>query len=89
MINYLSRGIFLSIMALIIVPSCSDLTTTKPADKIIDYMKNDKELDLVIMATHGRSGMGQLLHGSTADRVVHEATVPVLLVTAHTHAPEE
>lgn len=60
----------------------------KPAETIIDYIKKDKDLDLIIMATHGRSGVGQLLHGSTADRVVHDTTVPVLLVTPQTHAPE-
>ena len=36
--------------------------------------------DLIAMATHGRGGVGRLLLGSTADRVVHQAEVPVLLV---------
>lgn len=36
--------------------------------------------DLIVMATHGRKGLSHLLLGSVADCVVHDATVPVLLV---------
>jgi nucleotide-binding universal stress UspA family protein len=36
--------------------------------------------DLVILGTHGRSGLTHLLLGSVAEGVVHQATVPVLLV---------
>lgn len=38
--------------------------------------------ELVVMATHGRGGVGRLLHGSVADAVVRGARVPVLLVPA-------
>ena len=36
--------------------------------------------DLIVMGTHGRRGMNRLLLGSDAERVLREATVPVLLV---------
>jgi nucleotide-binding universal stress UspA family protein len=36
--------------------------------------------DLIVMGTHGRNGRTQLLLGSDAERVVHAALVPVLLV---------
>ena len=36
--------------------------------------------DLVVMATHGRSGLGRALLGSVADHVVHHARCPVLLI---------
>jgi nucleotide-binding universal stress UspA family protein len=36
--------------------------------------------DLISMGTHGRRGISKLLLGSDAERVLHEATVPVLLV---------
>lgn len=38
------------------------------------------ECDLVVMATHGRSGLGRALLGSVADHVVRHAGCPVLLV---------
>jgi nucleotide-binding universal stress UspA family protein len=38
--------------------------------------------DLVIMATHGRSGLRRLALGSVADEVLHTATQPLLLVRA-------
>ncbi len=36
--------------------------------------------DLIVMATHGRTGFRRLVLGSVAERVVHHATVPVLVV---------
>ena len=38
--------------------------------------------DLIVMCTHGRSGLGRLLLGSVAERVLQTATVPLLLVPA-------
>lgn len=38
------------------------------------------EVDLIAMATHGRSGMGRWVYGSVAERVLRGATRPVLLV---------
>ena len=35
---------------------------------------------LIVMATHGRSGLGRVLLGSVAEAVVHGATLPVMLV---------
>jgi len=58
-----------------------DLVEGNAADAIVDYAgKND--VDLIIMATHGRSGIGRWALGSVADRVVRHAKVPVLLVRA-------
>jgi nucleotide-binding universal stress UspA family protein len=41
-----------------------------------------RHADLVVMATHGRSGLERWVRGSVAEGVVHAATVPVLLVHA-------
>jgi nucleotide-binding universal stress UspA family protein len=60
----------------------------KPAEVITKLVAKDKEIDLIIMATHGRSGVGRLLHGSTADRIIHDAVVPIMLVTPHDRKPE-
>ena len=49
------------------------------ADKILDYtVEND--VDLIVMATHGRSGITRWWMGSVAEKVVSESATPVLLV---------
>ena len=35
--------------------------------------------DLIVLGSHGRSGIARLMLGSVADRVVHESTIPVLI----------
>ena len=49
------------------------------ATSLIDLAK-ETEGSMVAMTTHGRSGIGRWLLGSVADRVVHHAESPVLLV---------
>jgi nucleotide-binding universal stress UspA family protein len=49
------------------------------ANTILGYAA-DKGADLIALATHGRGGVSRWLLGSTADKVIHSATVPVLLV---------
>jgi nucleotide-binding universal stress UspA family protein len=51
-----------------------------PAEEILDYAKKN-EVDLIIMSTHGRSGVSRWVFGSVADRVVHHSATPVLIVT--------
>ncbi len=46
---------------------------------IIDYA-NDRQIDLIVIATHGRTGFEHLIFGSTAERVVRESPCPVLTV---------
>jgi nucleotide-binding universal stress UspA family protein len=51
------------------------------AESITEYVKKN-EVDLVIIATHGRSGVSRWVMGSVADRVMRSACVPVLMVRA-------
>ncbi len=51
------------------------------ADEIIRYC-GEVGRTLVVMSTHGRSGLGRWVYGSVADRVLRYADVPVLLVRA-------
>jgi nucleotide-binding universal stress UspA family protein len=41
-------------------------------------------VDLIVMSTHGRSGVSRWVFGSVADRVLRSATMPILLVRAPT-----
>jgi len=43
----------------------------------------------VVMATHGRTGLSHLLHGSVAEEVLAASHVPVLLVRSHVGPPAE
>lgn len=52
------------------------------AGGITDYAK-ENAIDLVIVGTHGRGAVKQLLMGSAAERVVRTAPCPVLTVRAH------
>jgi len=51
------------------------------APEIITYCQ-EHDIDVVVMGTRGRSGVGRLLLGSVAERVVREAPCPVLTVPA-------
>lgn len=51
----------------------------RPAEEIIRYAE-EKSLDLVVMSTHGESGIGPWAMGSTAEKVLRGANTPVLLV---------
>ena len=53
--------------------------------QIVDHAEKTGS-DLIILATHGRTGLGHVLLGSVAEKVVQHAHCPVLTVPAH-HAP--
>ena len=50
-----------------------------PATEIIKLARAEA-IDLIAMTTHGHRLVGDLLLGSTADKVRHEVDVPVLLL---------
>jgi nucleotide-binding universal stress UspA family protein len=49
------------------------------AETIVAYA-TEQGVDLIVMSTHGRSGLTRWLHGSVAARVIHTTPCPVLLV---------
>jgi nucleotide-binding universal stress UspA family protein len=50
-----------------------------PAEEIV-RMAKETECDLIVLGTHGRTGLGRLLMGSVAEQVVRKAPCPVLTV---------
>jgi nucleotide-binding universal stress UspA family protein len=58
----------------------TSVQVAKPGDAIA---AEAPRADLVIISTHGRSGFDRLRHGSVADYVVHQSTIPTLLVRAY------
>lgn len=53
-----------------------------PADDVVRFAQ-DKGMDLIIMATHGRKGLDRVVFGSVAENVARSSPVPVLLVNPH------
>ena len=49
----------------------------KPADRILEYA-DANDIDLIVMGTHGRTGLDRYLLGSVTESVVRNSTTPVL-----------
>lgn len=54
-------------------------------DAILALLKDDPAVDLVVMGTHGRTGLKHVLLGSVAEKVVRHAPCPVLIVREREH----
>jgi nucleotide-binding universal stress UspA family protein len=50
-----------------------------PADEILGYTEKNN-VDLIVMSTHGRSGLSRFFFGSVAEKVSRHSRVPVLLI---------
>jgi universal stress protein A len=59
------------------------------AETVIMQVAAELNADLIVMATHGRTGLSHLILGSVAETVVREATCPVLTVKPKPIAPGE
>ncbi len=57
-----------------------------PVDEIREYLALEP-IDLIVMGTHGRSGLRRLLVGSVAEKLVRVSPVPVMTIR-HPDAPE-
>ena len=51
------------------------------ADVILDYVANNG-VDVIVLSSHGRSGVSRVLLGSTADKILRRSSVPVFFVPA-------
>jgi nucleotide-binding universal stress UspA family protein len=67
--------------------SMPEQCTVKPGAPYREILQtiDDREIDLVIMGTHGRSGVRHFFLGSTTERVVRHAHCPVLVVREREH----
>ncbi len=55
-----------------------------PFVEITQFAK-EHEVDIIIVATHGRTGVEHILFGSTAEKIIRKAPCPVLVVRSEEH----
>ncbi len=63
------------------IPAQAELAYGEPADEIIKWVRQ-KGCDLVAMSTHGHRFLADVFLGTTATRVQHRISAPVLLLRA-------
>ena len=75
-----------------IEPDCPDVQGSYvveyglATDRIIKYA-NENEVDLIVMGTHGRTGLRRVLLGSVVEAVIRQAECPVLAIKSETKVP--
>lgn len=61
------------------VGATASIVRGTPYEEILEYAE-DNDVDLIVMGTHGRTGLGHFLLGSVAERVIRHSDLPVLVV---------
>lgn len=61
------------------ITAVTDVGPGIPHKEINNYVE-ENDIDLIVMGTHGRTGLGRILMGSTTEKVVRTADVPVMTV---------
>ncbi|MBN1164919.1 MAG: universal stress protein [Candidatus Krumholzibacteriota bacterium] len=56
-----------------------------PHGAIIDFIREEGDVGLIVMSTHGRSGLSHVLLGSVTENIIRYAPCPVLVVKKHEH----
>lgn len=59
-----------------------------PARALLD-LADRKDIDAIVMGSHGRGAWGRMMLGSVSQRIIHEAKVPVVIVPPHLERAEE
>ena len=66
----------------------TSITPEGPAGELIAKYANENKIDLIAMATHGRSGIRRAVLGSVADYVIKEISLPLLLIKPQPAEPK-
>ncbi len=66
------------------ISATTELRVGTPAVEVVRAAK-DLDADLIIISTHGRTGLAHVFLGSTAERIVRHASCPVLVVREREH----
>lgn len=66
------------------LPTHTEIVEGAPVEEIVDYAK-EKDIDLIVLGTHGRGWLAHVIMGSVAEKVVRKAPCPVLTVRLAEH----
>ncbi|MGB3211277.1 MAG: universal stress protein [Desulforhopalus sp.] len=61
----------------------SEVRIGVPSDVIKEFAE-DNSIDLIVMATHGRTGLSRFMIGSVAEKTIRQSTIPTLIIPAGT-----
>jgi nucleotide-binding universal stress UspA family protein len=64
------------------------VATGNPGRRIVE-LTDEHDVDLLVLATHGRTGLRRLLIGSVAEQVIRRASCPVFTVKAFAPSPDD
>lgn len=70
------------------VKATATVRTGNPHQEILREA-DEKGVDMIVVATHGHTGVEHMLFGSTADRIVRRSKVPVLTIRPEIGTQEE
>jgi manganese transport protein len=63
------------------VDASYDLGFGDPADELANLVEQHRP-DLIVLGSHGHRGMGDLVHGTSVERLRHQVKVPVMVIPA-------
>jgi nucleotide-binding universal stress UspA family protein len=79
-------GLYLKSVRSRVLPTTTEVDTAvqagRPANEIIRYAQ-ENEVDLIIMTTHGRSGLTRWSFGRVAEKVLRRAPCPTVILRSH------
>lgn len=55
------------------------IRTGMPVSEIMGYVE-EHDIDLILMTTHGRTGMNRILRGSVTEEIIRKSSVPVMAI---------
>lgn len=58
-----------------------DVKIGTPAEVIIEFGR-EKNVDIIVMSTHGRTGISRFMIGSVAEKTIRQSTIPLLVIPA-------
>ena len=58
-----------------------------PAEKILEY-SHENSIDMIVLGTHGRTGINRMVAGSVAETVIRHAECPVLVIRSGADGPD-